>query len=85
MTTMIIHGSPVDPYFCIHVVEDTIVKETKETTINNLKDVIFNMITKYDIKHIAFSGHKSYMKGIQEQLSTGNEWYSLYTLTYEFI
>lgn len=54
-----------------YVFEDGNKIDSVELTINEINDVIFNFIDKYDIHQIDLSGPKQYSKGIAEKIKQG--------------
>jgi len=86
MNTILIHGSPVTPFYKICVVKEKAIVDTIGVQFEDLDEVIFELIKKYDIKHISFSGAKDYMEGIEKRLKeTTVTTYSIDDLTFQYL
>ena len=79
MYRLIIRGEPVGPFQHIYVFDNSDKLVTSlGVTLDDLEEVVFELIQKYNIKTIDLSGYKAYMEGIEKNLKeTGITTYRL--------
>ena len=86
MNTILISGNPLNLFMQISVIKDKIITETIGAQFNDLDEIIFELIQKYNIKHISFAGAKDYMAGIEKKLKeTTVTTYSIDDLTFQYL
>ena len=86
MNRLIVRGEPFGPFQYISVFVDNERVESMGVQFDDLEEIVFALITKYDINHIDLSGAKGYMQGIEEKLkTTAVTTYSLDDLTFKYV
>ena len=86
MNRLIVRGEPVGPFQYISVFVDDQRVDSLGVQFEDLEELVFAYIEKYNIKHIDLSGARGYMEGIEEKLKrTAVETYSLDDLTFRYV
>ena len=86
MNTLLIRGEPFGPFQRLYVFKDNEKIESIGVQIEDLDEVAFDLIKRYDIKNINLSGARLYMQGIEKQLKeAGITTYSLDDLTFKYV
>ena len=86
MNILIVRGEPVVPFQYISLFIDDQRVDSIGVQFEDLEEMVFAFIEKYNIKHIDLSGARGYMEGIEEKLKrTAVETYSLDDLTFRFV
>lgn len=86
MNRIIVRGEPVGPFQYVSVFVDNQRVESLGVKIDDLVDITFALITKYEISHIDLSGTRGYMQGIEQQLKTAAiTTYGLNDLTFKYV
>lgn len=86
MNTLLIRGEPFGPFQRLYVFKDNEKTESIGVQMKDLDEVAFDLIKRYNIKHINLSGARLYMQGIEKQLKeAGITTYSLDDLTFKYV
>ena len=79
MDRMILRGEPTGPFQKISVIVNDKKVESLGVDYDDLLDVVFALVQKYDLKRIDLSGAKIYMQGIEHQIKEAGM--ALYSIT----
>jgi hypothetical protein len=86
MYTLLIRCEVFDPCRRLYVFKDQEKIESIGVSAEDFNEIAFELIHRYDIKHISLSGARMYMQGIEEQLKeTGITTYSVDDLTFKYV
>ena len=86
MYKLIIHGSPVAPYFQVGVFKNTELKAKKQTNFDNLHLVVLDYIIEYSITEVDLIGSKAYMQGVQQQIEkASNTHFDINNLKFNYV
>lgn len=86
MNSLLIRGEPFGPFQHLYVFENDKRIESIGISIENLEEIAFALIEKYNITHINLSGSRVYMQGIEQQLKkAGVTTYSTDDLTFKYL
>lgn len=69
MDRIIIRGEPTSPFQYIYVYVNGERVERLGVLMENLEDIVFALLKKYNINHIDLSGPRDYTTGIERILS----------------
>lgn len=65
---IIVWTSPVAPFQKIYVMKDGVLVDQMGIMPNNIVDIIFSLVDKYDIENIDFSGAHSFAENFANEL-----------------
>lgn len=65
---IIVWTSPVAPFQKIYVMKDGVLVDQMGIMPNNIVDILFSLVDKYDIDNIDFSGAHSFAKNFADEL-----------------
>ena len=86
MDRIIIRGEPTGPFQHLYVYAKEKKVESIGIDFNDLEEVVFEILNKYNISHIDLSGPKTYMQGIEKLLTQANTTtYSTHNLTFRYV
>ena len=86
MNRLLIRGEPVGPFQHIYVFENDKIVESIGIEIDNLEEIVFELVKKYNIDHIDLSGARVYMKGIEDKITkAGSAQYNLNGLSFRYL
>ena len=84
--TLLIRANPVDLKHRLYIFNGNIMLEAKECTLEELEQMAFSLIKKYNIEQVNLGGSKAYAEGLQRKLKeAGLMHYNISKLRFKFV
>ena len=86
MNRLLIRGEPTGPFQHIYVFENDKMVESIGIGIDDLEEIVFALVEKYNIDPIDLSGARAYMRGIEDKITkAGLTEYNLSGLSFRYL
>lgn len=86
MNRLILRGEPTGPFQKISVIVDNKKVDSLGVHYDDLLEVVFELLQKYNLTHIDLSGARIYMEGIERQIKEmGMAIYSMTDLEFRYV
>ena len=86
MDRLLIRGEPTSPFQYLYIFQNNQMISSFGIEFENLVEVVFDVLLKYNISAIDLSGVHSYLEGIKEQINTANiTHYNLKEITFRYV
>lgn len=86
MDRLLIRGEPTSPYQYLYVFKNDGVAEKMGVGIDDLVEIVFDLLSHYELENIDLSGPRMYTQGIERMLTEANlTTYNSKTLSFRYV